>query len=63
MPDNWNRQLDSPVKIKEGERGGLVKYRTPNREALSSIPRRDAVLCSRARHINSPQYWLMPRKR
>ena len=38
----------------------MVEHWTPNREVLGSIPTSGTVLCPRARHINSLQYWLNP---
>ena len=56
--------MHCPSKKNCGERGGLVvERRTPNLEVLGLISTRVTMLCPRAKHINSLEYWIKPRKR
>ena len=41
----------------------MVENKTVNREVLDSIPTLNAALCPWARHINSTDYCLIPKKR
>ena len=44
-----------------GEQGGkVVEHQTLNGEVLGSIPMGGTLLCPRAEHINSLQYWFNP---
>ena len=55
-------QIFIPYKYFWNHGGIGVEHRTPNREVLGSIPTGGTMLCPSARHINSPQYWLILRK-
>ena len=41
--------------------GVVVEHRTLNLEILGSTPTDGTVLCPLARHINSSEFWLIPR--
>ena len=40
----------------------MPEHQTPIREVQGSIFTGGTMLCPSARHINSPKYWLKPRK-
>ena len=40
----------------------MVEHRTPNLQVLGSVPTGGTVFCHGAKHINSPEYWLIPQE-